>query len=268
MIALTREISPSIVSCELTHLDRTPIDLARARAEHDAYEAALRECGCEVRRLPADETMADSVFIEDTAIVLDELAIITRPGAPSRRAETDAVREALREHRALRELSAPAILDGGDVLRIGRRLLAGVGPRSNDEGRRQLAAFAAPHGYSVEAVPFAGCLHLKTAVTLVADDTVLFNPEWVDASALGVARAIPVDPAEPFAGNAVRLGEVVIHPAEFPRTRASLERAGIRVRTVPAGELARAEGGVTCCSLLVGRPGSPLRTAMTAALEW
>jgi dimethylargininase len=265
MLALTREISPAIVSCELTHLDRTPIDLTRARAEHEAYETALRECGCTVQRLPADATMADSVFIEDTAVVLDELAIITRPGAPSRRGEIAAVREALREHRVLRELTAPATLDGGDVLRIGRRLLVGVGPRSNDEGRRQLAALVAPYGYDVEAVPFAGCLHLKTAATLVADDTVVFNPEWVDSAALGVAHAIAVDPAEPFAANAVRLGDVVIYPAEFPRTRAKLEAAGVRVRTVPAGELARAEGGVTCCSLLVspaGRAGpkNPLLT--------
>ena len=252
MLAITREISPSIVSCELTHLDRTPIDLARARAEHDAYEAALRECGCTVQRLPADANIPDSVFIEDTAIVLDELAIITRPGAESRRGETAAVREALREHRTLHELTAPAILDGGDVLRIGRRLLVGAGPRSNDEGRRQLASLVAPHGYTVEAVPFAGCLHLKTAATLVADDTVVFNLEWVDAAALGTARTIAVDPAEPFAGNAVRLGDRVIHPAEFPRTRARLERAGIRVLAVPAGELAKAEGGVTCCSLLIG----------------
>lgn len=254
MLAITREISPSIASCELTHLDRIPIDLARARAEHEAYEAALRECGWTVQRLPADAAMGDSVFIEDTAIVLDEVAIITRPGAPSRRDETAAVRDALREHRTLRELTAPAILDGGDVLRVGRRLLVGVGPRSNDEGRRQLASFVAPHGYRVEAVPYAGCLHLKTAATLVADDIVVFNPEWVDAAALGVGHAIAVDPTEPFAANAVRLGALAIYPAEFPRTRARLEGAGIHVRTVPAGELAKAEGGVTCCSLLVGRP--------------
>ena len=251
MLALTREISRSIVSCELTHLARTPIDLEVARAEQDAYEAALRDCGWTVQRLPARETMADAVFIEDTAVVLDELAVITRPGAVSRRGEVDAVREALRGHRPLRELTAPATLDGGDVLRIGRRLLVGAGPRSNAEGRRQLAAIVEPHGYRVEAVPFRGCLHLKTAATLVGEDVVLCNPEWVDAAALGTARVITVDPAEPFAGNAVRIGEVVIHPAEFPATRDRLERAGIRVRPVPAGELAKAEGGVTCCSLLV-----------------
>ncbi len=252
MLALTREISPAIVSCELTHLARTPIDLARARAEHVAYEAALRVCGCTVQRLATDAAMADSVFIEDTAVVLDELAIITRPGAASRRAEVGAVRDALRGHRELREITSSGTLDGGDVLRIGPRLLVGRGPRSNEQGRAQLAAFVAPHGYTVEGVAFSDCLHLKTAATLVADDTVLFNPAWVNAESLGVARAIPVDPGEPFAANAVRIGDAVIHPAEFPRTRARLEKNGITVVTVPAAELAKAEGGVTCCSLLVG----------------
>jgi len=251
MLALTREISPSIVSCELTHLARTPIDLATARAEHDAYEAALRECGCTVERLPAAAAMADAVFIEDTAVILDELAVITRPGAVSRRVEVDAVREALHGHRRLHELTAPATLDGGDVLRIGRRLLVGEGPRSNEEGRRQLAALVAPCGYTVEAVPFRECLHLKTAATLVGDDVLLCNPGWVDGAALGTARVITVHPDEPFAGNAIRVGEVVIYPAEFPKTRERIERAGIRVLAVPAGELAKAEGGVTCCSLLV-----------------
>ena len=251
MIALTRAVSPRIAECELTHLARTPIDVDRARAEHDAYEEALRKCGCTVQRLAADVAMADAVFIEDTAVVLDEVAIITRPGAASRRAEVDAVREALREHRPVRELAAPAILDGGDVLRIGRRIFFGVGPRSSDEGRRQLAAAVEPHGYTVEAVPFSGCLHLKTAATLVADDLVLFNPEWVEAGALGIAHAVAVDPAEPFAGNALLVGRAVIYPAAFPRTRARLEQAGVGVVVVPAEELAKAEGGVTCCSLLL-----------------
>src|SRR5690242_2361277 len=159
MLALTREISPSIASCELTHLARTPIDLARARAEHAAYEQAPPECGCTVQRLAATAPMADAVFIEDTAIVLGEIAVSTRPGPASRRGEVDAVRAALVAHRQRHELTAPATLDGGDVLRIGRRLLVGAGPRSNTEGRRQLAAIVGPHGYRVESVPVRGCLH-------------------------------------------------------------------------------------------------------------
>lgn len=252
-LAITREISPGIVNCELTHLARTPIDLARARVEQAAYEAALGACGCRVERITSHPGMADSVFIEDTAVVLDELAIVTRPGAASRRGETDAVRDALRPHRTVVEIVGPGTLDGGDVLRIGRRLLVGAGPRSNDEGRRQLAALVAASGYTVESIAFAGCLHLKTAATLVAGEIVLFNPAWVSAAALGVPHSIAIDPAEPFAANALRVNGAVICPVEFPRTRTRLERAGIAVVTVPAGELAKAEGGVTCCSLIVGR---------------
>jgi dimethylargininase len=251
MVALTREISSRIAECELTHISRLPINLARARAEHDALEAALRGAGCRVERLTADEPMADSVFIEDTAVVLDELAVITRPGAESRRSETGAVRAALSNYRRIADISAPGTLDGGDVLRIGRRLLVGDGPRSNAEGRRQLAELVKVDGYSVEPVPFTGCLHLKTAATLVADDLVLFNPAYVSASSFGSARTLAVDSREPFAANAVRVGGAVIFPAEFPRTRELLERARVAVTTVPAGELAKAEGGVTCCSLLV-----------------
>jgi dimethylargininase len=253
-LALTRDITDAISTCELTHLARAPIDIARARDEQLLYEAALRGLGCEVIRLGADPDMADSVFIEDTAIVLDELAIITRPGAESRRGEVDAVREALGTHRRLATIAAPGTLDGGDVLQIGRRLLVGDGPRSNAEGRRQLAAHVVPLGYSVEAVRFDGCLHLKTAATLVGPDLVLFNPDWVSASAFGDVEAIAIDPAEPFAANAVRINGTVIHPAEYPATRARLERSGIAVVSVPAGELAKAEGGVTCCSLLVRSP--------------
>lgn len=251
-LALTREISAGITECELTHVTRTPIDIAKARAEHALYEAALRTAGCRVERLTADETMADSVFIEDTAVVLEELAIITRPGAESRRGETAAVRAALEPYRRITEITAPGTLDGGDVLRIGRRLLVGDGSRSNAEGRRQLAVLVKADGYSVESIRFTGCLHLKTAATVVADYVVLFNPEWVDASSFGTVRTIAIDSSEPFAANAVRIGDSVIYPAEFRRTRERLEQAGMNVVTVPAGELAKAEGGVTCCSLLIG----------------
>lgn len=254
MLAFTREVSAAIVSCELTHLARTPIDVAAARREHDAYEAALRAARCEVVRLPADAEMADGVFVEDTAVVLDELAVMTRPGAASRRVEIDAVREALGRYRPLVEIIAPGTLDGGDVLRIGRRLLVGIGSRSNDEGRRQLAAFVAPHGYTVEAVPFRGCLHLKTAATLVGDGIVLHNPAWVDAGALGTPRVIEVHPSEPFAGNALLVNGVVIQPAEFPATGERLRHVGLQLMPVAAGELAKAEGGVTCGCLLVAWP--------------
>ncbi len=251
LLALTRDISPAIEHCELTHLERTTIDLARARAEHNEYESALRTLGYEVRRLPAGPDMPDSVFIEDTAVVLDELAVIMRPGAESRRVETAVVADAVRTYRPVAAILAPGTLDGGDVLRIGQRLFVGSGYRSNDVGIKQLRSIVGSQGYSVEAVPFQGCLHLKSAASLVADDLVLINPAWVDAERFQPLRTIDVDPSEPYAANALLIDGRVVYPAEHVRTRERLEAAGLTVHPVPAGELAKAEGGVTCCSLLL-----------------
>src|SRR5687767_7300273 len=250
-LAITRDISPAIEHCELTHLERTTIDLARARAEHEAYESVLRELGCQIQRLPAGPDMPDSVFIEDAAIVLDELAVITRPGAESRRVETAAVAQAVREYRPVAAILAPGTLDGGDVLRIGRRLLVGVGYRSNEAGVAQLRSIVASQGYTVEGVRFEGCLHLKSAASVVADDLVLVNPAWVDVGLFQPFRLLHIDPSEAFAANALRVGVAVVYPAEHARTAGRLEAAGLDVRRVPAGELAKAEGGVTCCSLLL-----------------
>lgn len=251
MIALTRDVTDAIARCELTHLARIPIDVAHARAEHEAYERALRAEGCVVQRVPAPPDLPDAVFIEDTAVVLDELAVITRPGAPSRRAETAGVADALRALRPVAELRAPATLDGGDVLRTGRTIYVGVGGRTNAAGVDQLRALVAPHGYEVRAVTFSGCLHLKTAATFIGDGQLLVNPDWVDATRFHGLRALAIDSREPFAANALLVGDRVLHGAEFERTRRILEEAGVQVVPVPAGELAKAEGGVTCCSLLV-----------------
>jgi dimethylargininase len=251
LLALTRDISPAIEHCELTHLERTTIDLGRARSEHAAYEAELRALGCDVKRLPAGDDLPDSVFIEDAALVLDELAVITRPGAESRRAETAGVAEAVRGYRPIAAILAPGTLDGGDIVHMGRQLLVGVGYRSNEAGVKQLRSIVGSQGYTVEAVPFQGCLHLKSAVSVIADDTVLINPAWVDAARFAPMRIIEIDPLEPFAANALRVGTSIVYPAEHVRTAARLTAAGFDVRAVPAGELAKAEGGVTCCSLIL-----------------
>jgi dimethylargininase len=251
MIAFTRDVSPAIAECELTHLQRVSIDVERARAEHAAYERALADEGCEVRRIPSGEEQPDSVFIEDTAVVLDELAVITRPGAESRRAETSAVAEALQAHRRTVEIHSPGTLDGGDVLRVGRRIYVGVGGRTNKSGVDQLRTLTAPHGYTVRAVRFTGCLHLKTAVTLIGVGRLLANPDWIDPTVFDGERVLAIDPLEPFAANALLIGKRVLHGEQFPRTRRILEKAGVRVVPVPAAELAKAEGGVTCCCLLV-----------------
>ncbi len=250
-IALTREVSPTIIRCELTHLARTPIDVARAREQHAAYEALLTRLGYDVRRVLALPDHPDAVFIEDTAVVLPALAVITRPGAESRREEVEAVAEALAAHRALARITAPGTLDGGDVLCTGRTLFVGRTARTNDAGIAQLAAFAAPHGFTVRAVDVTGCLHLKTAVTEVADGTLLVNPAWIPAGTFDGFTVIPVDPGEPMGANAVRAGGALIYGDAYPRTKARLEAAGLTVHTVDASEVAKAEGAVTCCSVLV-----------------
>jgi dimethylargininase len=249
-IALTREISPAMARCELTHLARVPIDLDAARAQHAAYERALTDLGCAMHRLASGPEMPDAVFIEDTAVVLDEVAVITRPGAGSRRPETEAVTEALSRYRPLHAIGPPGTLDGGDVLRIGRRLFVGASGRTNAAGIAQLRTLLDPYGYTVEAVPVRGCLHLKTAVTAVGEALLLLNPDWIDPAPFVGFEVIEVALDEPFAANALLVGETILFAAHCPRTRDRLEQRGLRVRPVPADELAKAEGGVTCCSLI------------------
>ena len=250
-IALTRAVSPRISECELTHLERQPIDPARAGLQHEAYEEALRRLGFDVRRVDPAPEHPDGVFIEDTAVVLDELAVITRPGAPSRRGEVDPVAEALARHRRIVRVPAPATLDGGDVLVEGRTVFVGDTARTNGAAHSWLGEVLRPLGYAVVGIPVSGCLHLKTAVTSPAPGTFLLNPEWVPASAFAAFELVEVDPAEPYAANVVRTGEGVLVAAGAPRTRLRLERLGLAVTEVDVSELARAEAGVTCCSVVV-----------------
>lgn len=252
MIAITRGVPDSIVSCELTHLQREPIDAAVARRQHAEYERALTDLGCEIRRIEADERYPDCVFIEDTAIVLDEVAILSRPGAESRRGEVDAVAPVLSEYRQVLRIEAPATLDGGDVLRVERTLFVGLSTRTESGAIEQLGRLLGPYGYHVVPVPLGGALHLKTAVTLVAKQTLLIDRSLVSDGAFRGLTLIDVDPEEPFAANALRIGDKVLMPSSFPRTRRLLEDRDIEVVTVDASELAKAEGGVTCSSLIVG----------------
>jgi len=248
MIAITRDVSPSIAKAELTHLERVPIDYERAREQHEEYRALLASLGCEVISLPGDAAYPDCVFIEDTAFVLDEMAVITRPGAESRRGEVGVVAEALASLRPLVRIAEPATLDGGDVLVLDERIYVGRSERSNENALAQLRQLT---GREVIGVDLHGALHLKTAVTRVSRDTLLVNREWIDVAPFAGWTLLDVDPTEPFGANAVLLDEVVIYAAAYPRTRAKLESHGMNVRTVHADELAKAEGGVTCCSLLV-----------------
>lgn len=249
-IAIVREPSASLAACQLSFVPREAIDLALARSQHAAYTAALREAGCRVLELPAEDALPDAVFVEDVALVLDEVAVMTRPGAPSRRAEGAAVAAALAPLRPLARIAEPGTLDGGDVMRVGRTLYVGASARSNAAGTEQLREALAAHGYRVERVPMQGCLHLKSAVTALDDDTLLIQPRWVDPAHFAGFRLIEVDPQEPHAANTLRVGSSLIYPANFPRTAQRLRAAGFSVRTLDVSELQKAEGAVTCCSLV------------------
>src|SRR4051812_30371673 len=249
--ALTREISPALSRCELTHLARTPIDVSRARLQHAAYERALTAMGCTVERLEAGDDMADAVFIEDTAVVFDEVAIVTRPGAESRRGEPEAVARALSPLRPLIRIEAPATIDGGDVLVAGRTVFVGQSSRTNSEAVGQLGRALARFDYRIIEVPVRGCLHLKSAATALDEDTLLINPDWVDADAFGTRRFVRVHRLEPGAANILRIGAKLLYAAAFPRTCDDLVTRGYHVGIVDVSELAKAEGAVTCCSLIV-----------------
>ena len=251
LIAITRPVSPSLAQCELTHLAREPIDVARATVQHAAYELLLGSLGATIVRVAAAPDFPDAVFVEDTAIVLDEVAVLTRPGAPSRHGEVAAVAQVLAGYRPVRSLTAPATLDGGDVLRLGRILYVGRSGRTNQEGIDQLQRLVAPFDYRVVAVEFSGCLHLKSAVTDVADGLLLLNPAWVSAAAFPGCEAMSVDEREPYGANTLRIGNAVIYPSQFPNTLGLLVERALRVECTDCSELAKAEGAVTCCCLLV-----------------
>jgi len=249
-IAITREVSRSLGACELSYVDRVAIDVERAAAQHEAYRRALASLGCNVVSLAAEHDFPDAVFVEDVAIVLDELAIVTRPGAPSRRAEVASMARELARHRTLKTIEPPGTVDGGDVLVIGRTIFVGESARTNADGIAQLRAIADAAGYSVQPVPVRGCLHLKTAVSEIAEGTVLINRGWVDPAAFAEFRQIAIDPGEPHAANGLRVGDAVLYPASFPRTLERLEAAGVAPVIVDLSELQKAEGAVTCCSLV------------------
>jgi dimethylargininase len=251
MYALIRPVSSGMARCELTHLARSPIDIAVAGQQHRRYAEALASLGCRLVELGAEPDLPDSVFVEDTVVVLDEIAVLTRPGAASRHAEVASVARALEGRRPRVRIEAPGTLDGGDVLRIGRSVFVGQSGRSNADGIRQLATAIAPHGYEVVPVPVRGCLHLKSAITLVGPDTLLINDDWVDRGLWTGMRYVTVAREEPHAANALQIGDTVVHAASGPRTRERLEAAGFPVLAVDVSEIEKAEGAVTCCSVIV-----------------
>ncbi len=248
--AITRGVSHALARCELEYLPRIPIDSAQAARQHRNYESVLEHCGLHVISLPANPEFPDGLFVEDPAIVLDEVAVMCRMGAASRRGEGESLAEALRPFRKLESIREPATIEGGDVMRVGKTLFCGISRRTNREGARQLAEIVQQFGYTVVEVEVSGCLHLKSAICPLADDTVLLNPRWIAVKAFDRLKILEVADDEAGAANVLRIGRKIIMPASFPRTRESLERSGFEVLTVDISELQKAEAGVTCSSLI------------------
>ncbi|HRQ21968.1 MAG TPA: arginine deiminase family protein [Anaerolineales bacterium] len=250
-IAITRKVSRRFDECEITHIERTPIDLDIARAQHDEYVRALANVGCQVIELPEEPDLPDSVFVEDTAFILPEAAVITRPGADSRKPETESIANALAPHRPLLHVTEPATVDGGDVLVLGKKIFIGLSTRSTLQAVEQLNDLLGKYGYTVHGIELTDCLHLKTAVTRVDDKTLLINKHWVDSSHFDGFDLIDVDASEPYAANCLPINGQILYPTTFPATQRMLEERGYHIVNVNLDELAKAEGAVTCCSLIV-----------------
>lgn len=235
--------------CIRTHAAHEDIDLSRARTQHEAYRRALALAGAEVRTLDANADHADAVFIEDNAIVLDELAVITSMGAESRRHETRAVEAALAPLRRIARIELPATIEGGDVVRVDKTVFVGRTGRTNDAGIAALRALVEPHGYGVVPVEVRDCLHLKTACTALPDGALLVNPQWVPG--FRAPEIVHVAPEEPHAANVVSVEGHAIMSSAYPRTAAIVAKHARNVITVDLSEFAKGDGCATCLSLLV-----------------
>ena len=249
--ALLRTPSPALAECELTHIERVEIDIDRALDQHRAYAALLARLGVEVTILDPLRDYPDSCFVEDAALAFPECFVLTSPGVASRQGEPAIMRGSLPDDRPIVTLSLPGTIDGGDVLTVGKAVFVGLTSRTNKAGVEALAAALAPFGYSVTGVPGEAALHLMTAVTAPDDSTVLINPALIDRNVFAAFDQIECDPAEPFAGNCLRLGGTVVMQSAHPRTAALLAARGYAVETVDVSEFAKAEAGLTCLSLLI-----------------
>lgn len=251
LLALVHAPSPLLAAGQRTHVAREALDFVRVQKQHAAYCQALVDCGLELRVLDVNVDAPDGVFIEDTTIVLDEMAILCSMGTAARRHEALAIEPVLREFREVRRIEWPASIEGGDVLRIGRELLVGLSSRTNAAGAEALANLVGPLGYAVNAVTVRGCLHLKTACTALPDGRLLVNPAWLDTSSLSGRTLIEAPAAEPWAANTLPIGRRVILPAAHEQTAALIRRLGFDPFPVSISEIQKAEGGVTCLSLIL-----------------
>jgi dimethylargininase len=256
MLALTHLPSPNMDQGQRTHVARVPLDYDLAVEQHGRYRALLRECGAEVRVLDVNSHLPDATFIEDPAVVLDEVAVLASMGTEARRAEPAGIEPELRKYREVQRVEPPAAIEGGDVLRVGRTLLVGLSCRTDPAGLKAFEAIVRRYGYRVLPVPVRGCLHLKTACTALPDGSLLVNPSWLDLGVLHGFELVRVPGEEPWAADTLPLGGAVCMAAGHPRTAELVRGRGFEVREVDLSEFAKAEGCVTCLSLLFGEGGT------------
>jgi dimethylargininase len=248
--ALTRGVSQNIGSCELTYKERETIDAGKAERQLQAYNNLLMSWGIDFLTLPGNQDYPDCCFVQDTAVVLDEVCIVANMGAASRRGETSVVEKVLRLYRKIEHIASPATLDGGDVVQFGRRLFVGLSRRTNRQGMECLRRIVDQFGYTVEPVEVNGGLHLTTGCGIIDDETVLLNPRWLNASAFTSLRQLHVPETEPWAANTIRVNEAVCLEANAPRTFDLVVPYVKNLDTIDISEFRKAEGSLSCLSLI------------------
>lgn len=250
LLAMTHLPSPKLQECELTFVQSEPISLEKATLQHAAYCAMLERCGAKVMVLDENLACPDSVFVEDPIIVFDEVAVLTSMGVESRRAESASMERVFSKYRNVERIVLPAQIEGGDVLKVGKKIFVGESPRTNRDGIAALEAIIKPFGYEVISVSVTGCLHLKTGVTALDDQTVLINSNWLDADAFHGFTKVEVPENEPFGANVLKIGEILCMNEAFPESISLVKSLGYKVETVNISEFVKAEAGLTCMSVL------------------
>lgn len=254
LIALTHEISPEINRCELSYINRQAIDYNLAVKQHKAYCDALREEGLTVIEMSMNREYPDSTFVEDTAVVVDELGMMTNMGAESRRGEVIGIESELKNYRKIYRMKEPATLDGGDVLRVGKNIYVGITPRTNNLGAKSLASALKPFGYNVRPVTVKDCLHFKSACTAIDKQTLLVNPEWINLNEFEGFKIVNIDKSEPWSANTLWINNTVYIHAGFTKTAEKIQKLGFSVKTIDISELIKAEAGLTCSSIVFNHP--------------
>jgi dimethylargininase len=237
----------------LTTVDLGAPDYGRALAQHAEYCRALARLGLALTKLPADRSYPDSTFVEDAAVLTPGGAILTRPGAPSRRGEVAGIAAALAPFfPAPRRIEAPGTLDGGDVCEAGEHWFIGVSQRTNEEGARQLARFLADVGLASSLVDVRGIpeiLHLKSGIAWLSGQSLVVIDSLASHAALSGWELVRVDPEENYAANCVRVNDAVLFAAGHPRLQASLRGLGHDLVVLEMSEFQKMDGGLSCLSL-------------------